>query len=292
MSEQFPARAGLARPVLSAGWFEPVRWWGSVRRNLMLSVSLLVVTVAIGCAFFPGLFAAGDPLRVAPAEKLSAPSADHWFGTDNLGRDLYTRVVHGAGLSLTATVIAVGGALVAGVLIGLVAGILGGVVDGVIMRAVDVLLAIPQILLALALITALGFGTTKVAIAVAVVLVAGFARVTRAEVLRVREAPYVEAARAFGTTRVVIGVRHILRNSYAPVLALAAAEFGMAILLISSLSFLGFGATPPTPEWGSLIADGRNYLATAWWMTTLPGLVIVAVVLAAHHIGHRIAEQR
>ncbi|MEP9394020.1 ABC transporter permease [Gordonia sp. VNK1] len=261
-----------------------------LRRNATTVLSVAVIALALGFAVVPSVFADGDPLLAVPADKLRAPSAEHWFGTDNLGRDVYTRFVHGAALSLTATVSAVAIALAIGALLGLIAGTAGDLTDGVIMRAIDVMLAIPQLLLALAIIAALGFGTTKVAIAVAVVLIAGFARVMRAEVLRVRHAPYVEAARAFGVPRPVILGRHVLRNSYAPVLALAAAEFGMAILLISSLSFLGFGATPPAPEWGSLISEGRNYLATAWWMTTLPGLAIVAVVLAAHTIGHRIAE--
>lgn len=267
----------------------PAAVWAWLRSNAAVTLAVIVLALAVGFAVAPGLFTGRDPLLAVPSEKLSPPGASHWFGTDNLGRDVYARFVHGAGLSLTATIGAVGVALLVGAILGLFAGTAGAVADGVIMRAIDVMLAVPQLLLALAIVAALGFGTTKVAIAVAVVLIASFARVMRAEVLRVRHAPFVEASRAFGVPAPVVLVRHVLRNSYAPVLALAVAEFGMAILLISSLSFLGFGATPPTPEWGSLIADGRDYLATAWWMTTLPGLAIVAVVLAAHTVGHRIS---
>ncbi|EME19848.1 ABC transporter permease [Rhodococcus triatomae] len=260
----------------------------AVRRSWALALSAVVLSVAVGFALFPSFFASGDPLQGVPADKLQGPSLAHWFGTDNIGRDVYTRVVHGAALSLTATLLAVGIALVVGSLVGLLSGAVGGALDAVLMRIVDVLLSIPALLLSLALVTALGFGTVNVAIAVGVGLVANFARVMRSEVLRVRRAQYVEAAFASGVRWHTVLRRHVLRNAYAPVIALAAVEFGMAVLAVSSLSFLGFGAVPPTPEWGSLISEGRNYLATAWWMTTLPGLVIVAVVLAAHRIGHTI----
>ncbi|WP_072803888.1 ABC transporter permease [Rhodococcoides yunnanense] len=260
-----------------------LRW---ALKNVWLAISIVVLLLAVGFALFPSAFASGDPLQGVPADKLQGPSATHWFGTDNIGRDLYTRVVHGAGLSLTATLMAVAIALVVGTLIGLLSGAVGGVLDAVLMRFVDVLLSIPALLLSLALVTALGFGTRNVAIAVGVSLVANFARVMRSEVLRVRRSLYVEAAYASGVRWYDVFRRHILRNSYAPVIALAAVEFGMAVLAVSALSFLGFGAVPPTPEWGSLISEGRNFLATAWWMTTLPGLVIVAVVLSAHRVGH------
>lgn len=256
-----------------------------------VAVAAVITLLVLGWALFPSLFASGDPLTGVPAQKLRPPSTQHWFGTDNLGRDLYTRMVHGAGLSLTATVSAVLVALVVGGLLGLLAGAAGGLVDSVTMRVVDVLLSVPSLLLSLALVTALGFGTTNVALAVGVSLIANFARVMRSEVLRVRGADYVEAAHASGVRWYTVLARHVLPNSYRPVLALAAVEFGMAVLAVSALSFLGYGAKPPTPEWGSLISEGRNYLASAWWMTTLPGLVIAAVVISAQHLG-RAADRR
>lgn len=262
-----------------------------VLKHMWLGASVIVLLLALGFALFPSIFASGDPLLGTPADKLQAPSASHWFGTDNIGRDVFTRVVHGSGLSLTATLLAVGIALVVGSIIGLVSGAVGGIVDAVLMRIVDVLLSIPTLLLSLALVTALGFGTVNVAIAVGVTLIANFARVMRSEVLRVRRSLYVEAAYASGVRWFDVFRRHILRNSYGPVIALAAVEFGMAVLAVSALSFLGFGATPPTPEWGSLISEGRNFLATAWWMTTLPGLVIVAVVVSAHRLGHALERR-
>ncbi|RJO69118.1 ABC transporter permease [Nocardia panacis] len=264
--------------------------WRSLRHSAGLLVAGAVALLAVGWALLPSVFAAGDPRVGVPVQRFRPPSAEHWFGTDNLGRDLYTRMVHGAGLSLTATLAAVGIALVAGSLLGLLAGALGGPVDAVVMRVVDVLLAIPSLLMALALVTALGFGTGNVAVAVGVSLVANFARVMRSEVLRVRQAPYVEAAHASGVRGWAVLIRHVLPNAYQPVLALAAVEFGMAVLSVSALSFLGYGAKPPTPEWGSLISEGRNYMATAWWMTAVPGLVIVAVVLAAQRLGRAVGR--
>ncbi|MET9021949.1 ABC transporter permease [Actinopolymorpha sp. NPDC004070] len=286
---------GLAEPIGSVPQEEvgPRRW--GLRRLLGqpgLVLAVLAILVALAWAAVPAVFTTYDPITGVPAQRLVPPSAQHWFGTDHLGRDLYTRVVYGAGLSLRATVIAVAIAFVVGSALGLLSGFFGGVVDTVLMRLVDVLLAVPGLLLSLAVVTALGFGTTNVAIAVGVAAVASFARVMRAEVLRVRRAAYVEAAGACGVRRITTLWRHVLPNSTGPVLALAALEFGSAILAVSALSFLGFGAKPPTPEWGSLVSEGRNYLATSWWYTTLPGLVVVAVVLAANRIGRALDAGR
>jgi peptide/nickel transport system permease protein len=268
---------------------------GRVARHRLVQPGVLasfaVVLVILGWALVPGLFTAADPLVGVPADKLSPPSAEHWFGTDNLGRDLYARTVHGTGLSLQAALLALGLGLAVGALVGLVAGYLGGAVDAVLMRTTDVLLAIPGLLLSLAVVTALGFGTLKVAIAVGVAEVATFARVMRAEVLRVRTTTYVEAAVLAGARRSAVLARHVLPNAAAPILVLATVQLGVVVLAVSSLSFLGFGAVPPTPEWGSLVAEGRNYLAVAWWFTTLPGLVIAALVLAANRLG-RLLEGR
>ena len=159
------------------------------------------------------------------------------------------------------------------------------------MRVVDVLLAIPGLLLSLSVIILLGFGTVNAAIAVGLGSVAAFARLMRSEVARVRRSEYVEAAYGSGGTFLTVLRRHVLPNSLTPIVALAALQFGTAILAISTLGFLGYGAPPPTPEWGLLIAEGRNYTATAWWLTALPGLVVVAVVLSANRISHRIGRR-
>lgn len=263
-----------------------------VLRRPGLTLSLVVFVLVLLAALFPGLFTDADPLVGTPRDKLRGPSAEHLFGTDQLGRDLFTRVVYASSLSLRATFVAVLVALVVGGGLGLLSGFFGGWLDDVVMRVVDVLQAIPRLLLSLALVGALGFGTTKVAIAVGVASVAGFARVMRAEVLRVRSSVYVEAARASGVRSGAVLARHVLPNASGPVLVMAALEFGIAILSVSALSFLGFGAPPPTPEWGVLVADGRNFVATAWWLTTFPGLVIAATVLSANRISRALDGER
>lgn len=272
-----PAPASASRPR------RRFRAWG-------LYLAFAVVAVAVLWAVIPGVFAPGDPLTGVPADKLLPPSAAHWFGTDALGRDLFGRVVHGAVHSLSGALIAVTVGLALGTLLGAVAGATGGVVDDVLMRIVDVLLAIPGLLLSLSVIILLRFGTVNAAIAVGLGSVAAFARLMRAEVARVRRTEYVEAAFGSGGTFFAVLRRHVLRNALTPIVALAALQFGTAILAISTLGFLGYGAPPPTPEWGLLIAEGRNYIATAWWLTALPGLVVVAVVLSANRISHRLGR--
>ena len=272
-----PAPVSASRPRRRS------RAWG-------LYLAFAVVAVAVLWAVIPGVFAPGDPLIGVPADKLLPPSAAHWFGTDALGRDLFGRVVHGAVHSLSGALIAVTVGLALGTLLGAVAGATGGVVDDVLMRIVDVLLAIPGLLLSLSVIILLGFGTVNAAIAVGLGSVAAFARLMRAEVARVRRTEYVEAAYGSGGTFVAVLRRHVLPNALTPIIALAALQFGTAILAISTLGFLGYGAPPPTPEWGLLIAEGRNYIATAWWLTALPGLVVVAVVLSANRISHRLGR--
>ncbi|TYL53122.1 ABC transporter permease [Agromyces mariniharenae] len=260
------------------------------RPDLVLAWAVIVLTVA--WAIVPWLFTAADPLAGVPAEKLQGPSAAHPFGTDAIGRDLYARVVYGAVHSLSGAFVAVTVGLVGGTLLGVLAGSLGGAVDAVIGRVVDVLLAIPALLLSLSIIILLGFGTVNAAIAVGIGSIAAFARLSRSEVVRVRQADFVEAAFGSGARIHTVLFRHVLPNSLTAVIALAALQFGTAILAISTLGFLGYGAPPPTPEWGLLIAEGRNYVATSWWLTVLPGLVVVVVVLAANRISHALGRNR
>ncbi|QXT63200.1 ABC transporter permease [Tessaracoccus palaemonis] len=278
----------VARPAAPARVSRLARWRPLTRPGSV--VALVVLAVAFAFALFPGLFTGYDPLAGVAAETLKAPSAAHWFGTDATGRDLFSRVVHGARHSLTAGAAAVGIGFVLGTLLGVVAGARPGVVDDAIMRFVDVLLAIPGLLLALSVVILLGFGTTNAAIAVGLTSVAMFARVARSQVVSVSATDYVEAAYGSGGTFWRVLARHVLPNSLGPVLALVALQFGSAILQIATLGFLGYGAPPPTPEWGLLISEGRNYMATAWWLTTLPGVVVVAVVLATNKLSSAIRE--
>ncbi len=250
-----------------------------------LVASILVMLIVLIATTAPGLLTSADPIVGIPADKLQPPDARHLFGTDQLGRDLFARVAHGTARSLGTTALAVMVGLVVGSVIGLVAGFAGGWLDEIAMRAVDTLLAIPALLLSLALVTALGVGAVNLAIAVAVPTVANFARVMRAETLRVRHTVFVEAARSAGARWWWVLGRHVLPHARGPVTVLATLESGVAILGVSGLSFLGYGTPAPAPEWGSLVADGRDYLATAWWLSTLPGLTIAATVLATNHIA-------
>lgn len=257
-----------------------------------LAGSVLVVALVVLAAGFPGVLSSADPLLGVPEQRFLPPSGRHWFGTDELGRDLYARVVHGAALSLKATLVAVAVAFVAGGAIGSVAGFAGGRIDGVLMRCVDVLLSIPALFLSLALVTALGRGTLNVAVAVGAAGVAAFSRVMRAEVMRVRQAAYVDAARACGVRWGGTLVRHVLPNARGPVIALAALDLGTAVLAVASLGFLGYGAPPPAPEWGTLISAGRDHLANAWWLSTLPGAVVVVTVLALNRLARALDGER
>lgn len=262
-------------------------------RNTPVSLWLAWTVIALVAlwAAAPGLFTSYSPIAGQAGQQLQPPGAAHWLGTDALGRDGYARLVYGAVHSLSGAFVAVGVGLVLGTLLGLVAGAVGGWVDDVLMRGVDVLLAVPQLLLSLSIIILLGFGTINAAIAVGAAAVASFARLVRSEVVRVRRADYVEAAFGSGGRLGAVLWRHVLPNSLTSVIALAALQFGSAILAIATLGFLGYGAPPPTPEWGLLIAEGRNYIATAWWLTAVPGAVVVAVVLAANRIGAALARR-
>jgi peptide/nickel transport system permease protein len=258
------------------------------RPGFILAAMLIAFTLLAG--LMPGLFSGLDPYATAPAAKLLAPSAAHWFGTDELGRDLYTRVLYGSRLSVAAALLAVGLALVSGLGLGIVSGFIGGRVDALIMRFIDVMLALPSLLLALAIVTAIGFGTLPVAIAVGVGIIPGFARTTRAEVLRIKTLPYVEAARLGGASWLRTLLRHVLPNAWGPVAVLATLDFGAAILATAGLSFLGFGAEPPAAEWGTLIANGRQFLITAPWVSLLPGLYVVLVVFSLNHMARTFEE--
>src|ERR1700744_5021876 len=242
-------------------------------------LALAIMAAVLLSAVAPGLFTSQNPDATAGVDKLQAPSAAHWFGTDELGRDLFTRVIYGTGLAIEA-----------GLVIGVISGFFGRWIDVVLMRAVDVVLAIPALLLSLTIVTALGFGEVPVALAVGIGITPGFVRTTRAEVLRVKTLPYIEAARTGGAGWRRVLIRHILPNSWGPVLVLALLDIGTAILVISSLSFLGFGAAPPAADWGGLIFDGSQYLITSPWLALLPGLYVAVVVFSVNHIARTIQE--
>lgn len=260
--------------------------------TIATALAYLVLLLAVLWAVVPGLFSSYDPIASVPGQQLRAPNLIHFFGTDALGRDVFSRVVHGSVHSLSGAFIATAVGFVVGTALGLLSGSAGGIVDEIIMRIVDVLLSIPALLLALTIIILLGFGTLNASIAVGVSAIAAFARLMRSEVIRVRASDYVEAAIGSGGTLAKVLWRHVLPNALTSVVAFSALQFGSAILQLSTLSFLGYGAPPPTPEWGLLVAEGRNYVATAWWLTAAPGLVVVIMVLAANQISKSMRSQR
>lgn len=287
----------MGQPVSAATTQEPAaarvrpRARRRVRGEPGLIVAGLFMLLILGWIAVPGLFTSQNPLAGNIAERLQAPSAAHLFGTDELGRDEFARVVYGARESVSSAGLAVALGLALGGPVGLVAGFAGGWVDDLLMRGMDLMLAIPSILLSMAVITAWGEGTVKVAFAVGLSSVATIARTMRSEVVRVRVADYVEAARAAGVRWHVILARHVLPNAWRPVLVLATLQIGYALLAVASLSFLGYGAQPPAPDWGAMVSDGSSYLATSWWLVTLPGIVVVALVLAVNHVARRLAAR-
>lgn len=246
----------------------------------------IVLLVAIAClAFFSPALVQHDPLTVNAKARLLGPSQEHLFGTDAFGRDVFARVLMGGRVSLKLGFVAVGVASLIGITLGLLASYYGGVIDNLIMRLVDVMLAFPGILLALAIVAILGPSLTNAMIAVGISGSPTYTRVVRGAVLQVKAIAFVDAARQLGASDLRIIWRHIFPNVLAPIVVLATLGVANAIIAGAALSFLGLGAKPPTPEWGLMLADGRNYLRHAWWITTFPGVAIMLTVLSINLLG-------
>ncbi|MEM7734320.1 MAG: ABC transporter permease [Deinococcota bacterium] len=255
-----------------------------VRHPTGMTGALLLLTLACTAIFAPWV-APYDPLAVDPIAALLPPSPEHLFGTDTLGRDMLSRVIFGARISLRLGLVSVTIALSSGVLIGIVAGYSGGWLSAVLMRIVDILLAFPALVLALVTIFALGPGLTNAMIAVGISAIPAYARVTRAGVLAAKEDLYVQAAEALGAPLWKLLGSHILPNIIAPNIVVAALGTGTAILAGSALSFLGLGAQAPAPEWGLMLSQGRGFMQLAWWLTFFPGLGIMITVMALNLFG-------
>ncbi|RQG95788.1 nickel transporter permease [Natrarchaeobius chitinivorans] len=269
------------------GRVEPVAR-ASVRRALRrnpasLAGGIVVAVVAIVAVVGPALV--GDPNAGALSNRLQPPSAAHPFGTDPLGRDVLTRLVHGARITLAVAVAITLVRLVIGFVVGLVAGLFGGLVDEALMRVVDFLLAFPGIVLALVIAGVLGPSLRNVLLALAVVGWGSYARVVRSSVLSVREEPFVDAAKLAGISRVRLVWTHFVPNVAGPVVVLATLDLGGVVLAAAGLSFLGLGAQPPTPEWGAMVADGADYLRSAPWLVNVPGIAIAALVVGFNLLG-------
>ncbi len=258
-------------------------------RNRIVLFWCLVLGALIVAAVFAPQVAPYDPLEQS-ADLLEPPSRSHLFGTDELGRDIFSRVIFGARISLTVGLVAVSLALVSGTFIGLVSGFMGGWLDAVAMRMVDVLLAFPGIILAILIMATLGPSLINVMFAVGISAIPWYARTVRAATLVVKETDYVLASRAVGATEPRMMARHVLPNIVTPVIVLATIGIAGAILAISGLSFLGLGAQPPSPEWGSMLSQARIYLQRAWWITTFPGLAIMISVLAINIVGDALRD--
>ncbi|KQM83401.1 ABC transporter permease [Agromyces sp. Leaf222] len=246
---------------------------------------LAVATVA------PWLLQTADPLAIAPRDAFEPPSAAHWFGTDESGRDVYSRVIEGTATSLLIGVSATAIGLALGLLLGALAGLGGRVLDFVVGRVNEVLFAFPGILLALLIIVLWGPGPVTATIAVGLSTAPGYARIIRGELVTVRSSGYVEAARVLGHGRSRILAQHILPNALAPIVVLATLGIGQAVVWASALSYLGLGAQPPAPEWGAMLAAGRTYITTAWWLTVFPGLMIVLTTITTTVLGRALAAR-
>jgi ABC-type dipeptide/oligopeptide/nickel transport system permease subunit len=255
-----------------------------IRRNLGRAVLVAAIVVIIVLLAAPGLIAHVKPTATGN-DILVGPGSAHWFGTDQLGRDVFSRTVYGARPVLTASLLGVVLATVAGVAIGVTAGMVPRWLNSVIMRIVDVLLALPVLLIALILISTAGSGVRSIVLAIGIAFTPGFARVVEASVRRLRSAEYVQAARVFGSTGVRTSVRHLLPNLMTEVVVLGTSAVGWAVLTATTLSFLGLGVQLPQPDWGSDLAAGATNLATSWWLSTFPGLAITVTILSANFIG-------
>jgi peptide/nickel transport system permease protein len=264
------------------------RWrvaWRRFQSNRAATTGLVILIALLLSAILAPRLAPYDPIAVAPRDRLLPPTGAHLMGTDTFGRDIFSRVLFGSRLSLTLGLIAVGIAGTAGTLIGLTAAFYGGRWDRLATLLTDVMLAFPGILLALTISTALGSGLRNAMLAVGIASVPQYIRVVRGSVLSVKALTYVEAARSSGCPSRRIMLRHILPNILAPVIVLASIGIGSAILVGSAISFIGLGSQPPTPEWGTMVSDGRGHLRTAWWISGFPGLAIMLTVLAMNMIG-------
>ena len=259
---------------------------GRMLGNQSVLIGALVVSVIVAAAILAPVLPLADPNRTQPGRRLVAPlSAGLLLGSDHLGRDLLSRIVWGSRISLTVGVLATGLAMVAGTTVGLVAGYFGGLVDQVVMRAIDLVMAFPYILLAIALVAALGPGLFNAMMAVAVVNVSFYARGIRGAVLTLREQEFVEAARAAGATDGRILRQHVLPGIVAPLMVFASMNVGMMIVETAGLSFIGLGAQPPTADWGTMLADGRQFITVAAHVAAVPGLAIFLLVLGLNLMG-------
>jgi peptide/nickel transport system permease protein len=279
------APAGRERRRLGSSVRTVLARGGLVQGVVLAALVLFLVVVAV----FPGWIAPGDP-TASVGGALTGPSPTHLFGTDSLGRDVLTRTVWGAHPILFASVSGILIATVIGVSLGLLGGMTNGFVSGLVMRVLDVMLALPALLIALMVVAIVGTGVTSIVIAVGVAYIPAFARVVYGSVKRLRTADYIAAARLFGSSRPRTVVRHLLPNLATEIVVVASSAIGWAVLTATTLSFLGFGVSLPAPDWGVDLSSGGQFLQTAWWISTFPGLAITASILLSNFLGDYISS--
>jgi len=282
MSIAEPNAAVAARPARSSG--NARRTFAKLWRHKLGRIGIIVVVFMALVAIFAPLIAPYEPSRPFYSDALSGPSWKHFFGADNIGRDVLSRTVYGAQITLQVVTLSIAGALVIGSIMGMVAGYFGGWVDDIMMRIVDAMMAFPMLILALAIIAVLGPDLINAIIAITIVNIPGFARLVRGQVLSIRQLDYVQAARCLGASDVRIMVRHIWPMIVGSVVVYSSLRASAAIITESALSFLGLGVQPPTPSWGSMLTTAMQYW-DAWWLSVFPGLAIFVTVLALNFLG-------
>jgi len=272
----------------SARWENFRRGIYRFRSNTLSMVGLCMLLIVIVIAFIAPMIVPYPEDATGAThvlERFQSPSKAHFFGTDKIGRDIFSRVFMGAGLALQVGIVIISIAATIGVTLGAVAGYFGRWIDDLIMRITDIFLAVPALVLAIAITAALGKGITNVMIGISLVWWPGFARLTRSLVLSLKEEAFVEAANGIGASHARILFRHILPNAVSPIIVKMSTDFGFAVLTAAALGFIGLGAQPPTPEWGAMINDGRAYFPSEWWVATFPGLAIFVVVFSWNLLG-------
>jgi peptide/nickel transport system permease protein len=279
------AELTTAVPVAIAGPRPTRRLLRRAFRSANIAIGAVILLVLVILTTIAPVISHYDPVEMVPGDRLLAPSAIHPFGTDKFGRDMLTRVLYGGQISLQVGLVSVALASVAGTLLGLLAGYYGGWVDTIIMRFIDVSLAFPGILLALAIVAILGKDLSNVMLAVGISSIPLYTRIVRGSTLSVKQMDYIAAAHVVGCDPGRVMARHILPNVMAPIIVVTTNGIAGAIIAGAALSFLGLGAQSPTPEWGLMLNEGRDYLRSAWWVTTFPGLAIMITVMAINLLG-------
>src|SRR4030043_174858 len=265
-------------------------FWHYFRRRRMAVGGLALIVVMFLIAGFASFLAPYDPGKTDVSLKLKPPSFQHYVGTDQLGRDVFSRMLHGSRISLSVGFVAVAISIFIGILLGAVAGYYGGWVDSILMRFVDTMLCFPSFFLILTIVALMGPQILNIMIVIGITSWMGTARFVRAEFLSLRERDFAQAAKALGVSDRRIIFRHILPNALAPVFVTATLDVATAILVEAGLSFLGFGAQPPAPSWGNILTEGRTYIFDAWWLTIFPGLAILITVLSFNLLGEGLRD--